>query len=142
MIYHCTLVPSSLMQSAPAAGSTPDGQLIELSVEVPDPCPGADLEAAVARRYGTGELSVRGAPVAAMTVGVPPLVHGAVLVESAVLVEGAGLRDGIGRGIPLRAGPTGTLPRCCSPWTAVPARARLSRCGGDGSGSDAAAPRS
>ena len=84
MIYHCTLAPSSLMQRAPAAGTTPDGQLIELSVEVPDPCPGADLEAAVARRYGTGELSVRGAPVAAMTVGVPPLVQGAVLVEGAV----------------------------------------------------------
>ena len=82
-------VPSTLMQSAPAAGSTPDGQLIELSVEVPEPCPGADLEAAIARRYGTGGLSVRGAPLAAMTVGVPPLVQGAVLVESAVLVDGA-----------------------------------------------------
>jgi len=99
MIYHCTLAPSSLMQRAPAAGTTPDGQLIELSVEVPDPCPGADLEAAVARRYGTGELSVRGAPIAAMTVGVPPLVQGAVLVEGAGLVTGSGaaFRSGPGQ---------------------------------------------
>ena len=59
MIYHCTLAPSSLMQRAPAAGTTPDGQLIELSVEVPDPCPGADLEAAVARRYGPGSSDRR-----------------------------------------------------------------------------------
>ena len=92
MIFHCTLVPGTLasgtlMHERPRSGSTPDGQLIELSVEVPDACPGADLEAAIARRYGTGGLSVRGAPVAAMTVGEPPLVQGAVLVESAVLVE-------------------------------------------------------
>lgn len=85
MIFHCTLAPCTLM-----AGSTPDGQLIELSVEVPEPCPGADLEAAIARRYGTGGLSVRGAPVTALTVGVPPLVQGAVLVDGA-LADGAGV---------------------------------------------------
>ena len=88
MIFHCTLVPSTLtqgapMQSTPRSGSRPDGQLIELSVEVPEPCPGADLEAAIARRYGTGGLSVRGVPLSAMTVGVPPLVPGVVLVASA-----------------------------------------------------------
>ncbi|SDL89247.1 DNA segregation ATPase FtsK/SpoIIIE, S-DNA-T family [Arthrobacter sp. ov407] len=99
MIFHCTLVPSTLvpstlMQSTPISGSRPDGQLIELSVEVPEPCPGADLEAAIARRYGTGGLSVRGVPLAAMTVGVPPLVPGAVLVDGAVLVAGAGRVNG------------------------------------------------
>lgn len=78
MILHCTLARCAL-----TSGSTPDGQLIELAVQVPDRCPGADLEAAIARRYGTGGLSVRGAPVAAMSVGVPPLVQGAVLVEGA-----------------------------------------------------------
>ena len=101
MIFHCTLAlctrlpgtdwQDAPLQRGPRSGSTPEGQLIELSVEVPDPCPGADLEAAIARRYGTGELSVRGAPVAAMTVGAPPLVPGAVLVETAVPVETAGL---------------------------------------------------
>ncbi|MGO4803631.1 FtsK/SpoIIIE domain-containing protein [Arthrobacter sp. 2MCAF15] len=93
MIFHCTLVPRTLVPCGltpsvptpptPTSGSTPDGQLIELAIQVPDRCPGADLEAAIARRYGTGGLSVRGAPVAAMSVGVPPLVHGAVLVEGA-----------------------------------------------------------
>ena len=95
MIFHCTLVPctlapstlpsSTLVQGAPRSASTPDGQLIELSVEVPERCPGAKVEAAIALRYGTGGLSVRGEPLAAMTVGEPPLVQGAVLVESAVL---------------------------------------------------------
>ncbi|SDK77500.1 FtsK/SpoIIIE domain-containing protein [Arthrobacter sp. ok362] len=104
MIFHCTLaprtlapstlVPSTLMQSTPTSGSTPDVQLIELSVEVPEPCPGADLESAIARRYGTGGLSVRGVPLAAMIVGEPPLVPGAVLVENAVLVESAVLAEG------------------------------------------------
>ncbi len=111
MIFHCTLVPSTLvpstlMQNAPISGSGPDGQLIELSVEVPAPCPGADLEAAIARCYGTGGLSVRGVPLAAMTVGVPPLVPGAVLVESAVLGETAVLAGGAGR----VKGPVATSP--------------------------------
>ncbi|MFF2245187.1 FtsK/SpoIIIE domain-containing protein [Arthrobacter sp. NPDC058130] len=78
MIFHCTLAQCTF-----SSGSTLDGQLVELAVEVPDRCPGTDLEAAIARRYGTGGLSVRGAPVAAMSVGVPPLVQGAVLVEGA-----------------------------------------------------------
>ena len=86
MIFHCTLALCTF-----PSGSTPVGQLIELAVEVPHRCPGADLEAAIARRYGTGGLSVRGAPVPALTVGVPPLVPGAVLVASAALVAGAGL---------------------------------------------------
>ena len=108
MIFHCTLVPSMPMQRTLVPSTfvpcpTPDGPLVELAVEVPDPCPGADLEAAIARRYGTGELFVRGAPVAAMTVGVAPLVHGAVLVDAAVLVGGARLVGGSAATI--RSGP-------------------------------------
>ena len=82
MIFHCTLVAGTLGQSTCGPGSTPGGRLIELAAEVPDACPGADLEAAIARCYGTGHLFVRGSRVAAMTVGTAPLVHGAVLVEN------------------------------------------------------------
>ena len=59
MIFHCTLVPCTFLQSTAASGPTPNGPLVELAVEVPDQCPGADLEAAIARRYGPGELFVR-----------------------------------------------------------------------------------
>jgi S-DNA-T family DNA segregation ATPase FtsK/SpoIIIE len=103
MIFHCTLVPGTSLQgtltqgthgsgSTPdGSGSTPDGHLIELAVDVPAPCTGADLEAAIALRHGTGELFVRGAPVAAMTVGVAPLVPGAVLIDGALSTNGSGL---------------------------------------------------
>ena len=115
MIFHCTLMPDVRMQRPLVPGTvmpgtampstvvpspTPDGPLVELAVEVPDPCPGADLEAAIARRYGTGGLFVRGAPVAAMTVGAAPLVHGAVLIDAAVLAGGAGLAGGAAAAIP------------------------------------------
>ena len=57
MMLHCTLVPApgSALRSGP----------VELAVELPDRCPGADLQAAISRRYGTGELSVDRVPVAA-----------------------------------------------------------------------------
>jgi len=96
MIFHCTLVAGPLGQSTLVPGSTPRGRLIELATEVPDACPGADLEAALARCYGTGELFVRGARVAAMTIGTAPLVHGAVLVENSVLGDSPALVNASG----------------------------------------------
>jgi S-DNA-T family DNA segregation ATPase FtsK/SpoIIIE len=73
MMLHCTLVA--------APGSALAGEPVELAVEVPPDCAGLELQAALSRRYGTGGLSLHGAPVAAMTVGEAPLVHGAVLVD-------------------------------------------------------------
>lgn len=73
MMLHCTLVP--------APGSALAGEPIELAIDAPADCAGVELQAAVSRRYGTGELSLQGVPVAAMTVGEAPLVHGAVLVD-------------------------------------------------------------
>lgn len=74
MLLHCTLV------SAPGSAAL-SRQPVELAVELPAGCPGADLQAAVSRRYGTGGLFVQGAPLAGLTVGVAPLVHGAVLID-------------------------------------------------------------
>ncbi len=81
-----------------------DPQLLELAIEMPDACTGADLETAIARRYGTGELFLRGGPVAGMSVGVAPLVPGAVLVDGAVFA-GAGPADGSATPRKSRAGP-------------------------------------
>lgn len=74
MLLHCTLV------SAPGSSAL-SREPVELSVAIPSGCPGADLQAAVSRRYGTGGLFVQGVAVAALTVGVAPLVHGAVLID-------------------------------------------------------------
>ena len=119
MIFHCTLVAVTLGQSTWVPGSTPGGRLIELATDVPDACPGADLEAAIARCYGTGPLFVRGARVAAMTVTTASLVHGAVLVENFVLV--GQFRAGWQLPVQLRGPGARSLPRCCWPWTAAPA---------------------
>ena len=75
MMLHCTLVaaPGSALRSGP----------LELAIELPDRCPGADLQAALSLRYGTGTLTVGRVPVAALEVGVGPLVQGAVLVDGA-----------------------------------------------------------
>ncbi|MDD1477037.1 FtsK/SpoIIIE domain-containing protein [Arthrobacter sp. H16F315] len=75
MLLHCTLVP--------APGSALTSGPVELAIELPASCPGADLEAAIARRYGTGALTVDRVPVAALTSGKVPLVAGAVLVDGA-----------------------------------------------------------
>lgn len=72
-MFHCTLVP--------APGSALTGEPVELAIAVPAECGGLALQEAVSRRYGTGELSVDGRPLAALTVGTAPLVHGAVLVD-------------------------------------------------------------
>ncbi|MET1153605.1 hypothetical protein, partial [Arthrobacter sp.] len=79
MMLHCTLVPApgSALQSGP----------LELAIDVPAACPGADLQSAIARRYGTGELTVDRVPVSAFTVGEGSLVHGAVLVDGVLPAE-------------------------------------------------------
>ena len=64
MMLHCTLVP--------APGSALPSGPLELAIEMPAACPGAELQAAISRRYGTGELTVDRVPVAAFTVGEGP----------------------------------------------------------------------
>ncbi|MGP4031332.1 FtsK/SpoIIIE domain-containing protein [Pseudarthrobacter sp. 1C304] len=76
MMLHCTLVA--------APGSDLTAGPLELAVDVPAPCSGAELQRALSRRYGTGELTVDRIPVAALTVGEAPLVPGAVLVDGIV----------------------------------------------------------
>ncbi|MDR7083065.1 S-DNA-T family DNA segregation ATPase FtsK/SpoIIIE [Arthrobacter ginsengisoli] len=76
MLLHCTLVP--------APGSALTSGPVELAIEVPAACPGAELQAAISRRFGTGDLTVDRVPVAGLDVGEAPLVHGAVLVDGAV----------------------------------------------------------
>ncbi|BCW67729.1 hypothetical protein NicSoilB4_24920 [Arthrobacter sp. NicSoilB4] len=88
MMLHCTLVP--------APGSALPSGPLELAIELPDTCPGAELQLAISRRYGTGELTVDRLPVSAFTVGEGPLVDGAVLVDRPVLVDSAVLVDGSG----------------------------------------------
>ncbi|HSN36279.1 MAG TPA: FtsK/SpoIIIE domain-containing protein [Arthrobacter sp.] len=105
MMLHCTLVP--------APGSAVTSGPVELSIEVPVTCPGAELQAAISRRYGTGDLSVARVPVAALEVGEGPLVDGAILVDGrppATAVEAAPLALVVHSGpaagliVPLRRG--------------------------------------
>ena len=86
MLLHCTLV------SAPGS-SAPAGSRSSWPSNCRPDCSGADLQAAVSLRYGTGGLSVQGAPLAGLTLGVPPLVHGAVLIDGST-----GSPPGPGRG--------------------------------------------
>ncbi|MCU1553404.1 MAG: hypothetical protein JWM13_890 [Arthrobacter sp.] len=87
---HCTLVP--------APGSTLPACPVELAVEVPEDCSGAELQEAISDRFGTGGLSVNGSPVQGLRVGDAPLRNGAVLVDGAV--------PGLGAAAPgLRAAP-------------------------------------
>lgn len=76
MMLHCTLVG--------APGSSLAAEQVELALELPEGCPGPELQSAVSRRYGTGALTVDGVPLDALTAGEPPLVHGAVLVDGFV----------------------------------------------------------
>ena len=94
MMLHCTLVaaPGSALRSGP----------VELSIELPDGCPGADLQTAISGRYGTGALSVGRVPVAALQVGEGPLVQGAVLVDGAAP---AGARDRAPLALAVHSGP-------------------------------------
>ncbi|MDR7157733.1 FtsK/SpoIIIE domain-containing protein [Arthrobacter sp. BE255] len=73
MPLECTLVRS------PGTGlvQTP----LELTVDASIGTGGADLQAELGARFGTGVLSVDGFQLASLTVGEPPLVNGAVIVD-------------------------------------------------------------
>ena len=73
MPLECTLVRS------PGTGliQTP----LELTVDASIGTGGADLQAELGARFGTGVLSVDGLRLASLTVGEPPLVNGAVIVD-------------------------------------------------------------
>ncbi|WP_461164925.1 FtsK/SpoIIIE domain-containing protein [Arthrobacter sp. R4-81] len=73
MTLECTLVHSH--------GSGLTGDPLELTITAPSGCSGLELQDAVSRKYGTRTLTARGSPIAGMTVGVPPLVPGVVLVD-------------------------------------------------------------
>lgn len=75
MTLHCTLV------RGPDAGSP--GPPLELTIEAGQGTAGLIVQEAIAERFGTGELTVRGLPLTELTVGVPPLVTGAVIVDGA-----------------------------------------------------------
>lgn len=77
MLLHCTLV------RGPGAAPGIPAEPVELSVELPEGCPGTELEAAVARQYGTTGLTVSGLPLRTLAAGDAPLVSGAVLVDGA-----------------------------------------------------------
>ncbi|WP_457962917.1 FHA domain-containing protein [Arthrobacter sp. D1-29] len=73
MRFHCTLAGSP--------GSVLHGPPYELTIEAPAGTTGAELEARIADRFGTGQLVVEGVGIGLMTLGKPPLVPGAVLVD-------------------------------------------------------------
>ncbi|UZX03904.1 FHA domain-containing protein [Arthrobacter sp. CDRTa11] len=73
MRFHCTLAGSP--------GSVLHGPPHELTIEAPAGTNGAELEARIADRFGTGRLLVEGESIRPMMLGKPPLVHGAVLVD-------------------------------------------------------------
>ncbi|MDV8146502.1 FtsK/SpoIIIE domain-containing protein [Arthrobacter sp. B10-11] len=75
MKLHCTLV------RGPHAGSP--GPPLELTVEAPQGCAGPELQHALERQFGAGELSVSGHPLSCLVLGVSPLVTGAVIVDGA-----------------------------------------------------------
>ena len=75
MQLHCTLVCS------PATGL--QGPPVELTIDAPAGTSGAELEAGLAARLGTGPLTVDGVGMGLMELGEPPLVHGAILVDGA-----------------------------------------------------------
>lgn len=80
MRLECTLVRSP--RPGTDAGTSPGqhGQCIELTVSAPSGCSGLELQAAISRKYGVSTLTAGGSPIAGMTVGVPPLVPGVVLL--------------------------------------------------------------
>ncbi|WP_426990246.1 FHA domain-containing protein [Pseudarthrobacter sp. Y6] len=77
MPLHCTLVrsPGAALQEPP----------VELTIEAPDGAAGAELQAALAGKFGTGIVSVDSLRVTELTLGQPPLVNGATLVDGAYL---------------------------------------------------------
>ena len=118
---HCTLV------QAPGSGLA--RAHVELSISVAPGLAGRHLQAALARRYGTGDLYVRGRPLTSLSVGEGPLVNGAVIV------------DGFA-GIPRRPGACGSAagvlvlavhggPAAGTTITLTRGRFRIGRCGTD-----------
>ncbi|GAA2849532.1 FtsK/SpoIIIE domain-containing protein [Paenarthrobacter ilicis] len=77
MALECTLVRT------PASGVAALPQ--ELTIAVPAGTPGETVQALIREAYGTGLLNVAGQPLANLSVGTPPLVHGAVVVDGAVV---------------------------------------------------------
>ncbi|MFI2563221.1 FtsK/SpoIIIE domain-containing protein [Paenarthrobacter sp. NPDC018779] len=89
MPLECTLVrgPAAAFQSQPE----------ELSIDVADGTPGDRLQKLLTVARHSGALSVAGVDVAALTVGKPPLVNGAVLVDGAVSKRGTGAPRDMGQ---------------------------------------------
>ncbi|WLQ06645.1 FtsK/SpoIIIE domain-containing protein [Arthrobacter oryzae] len=75
MKLHCTLVRGP---HAPSPGPP-----LELTVEAPQGCAGTELQHALERQFGAGDLSVSGQPLSCLVLGVPPLATGAVIVDGA-----------------------------------------------------------
>ncbi|MFW0774599.1 FtsK/SpoIIIE domain-containing protein [Paenarthrobacter nitroguajacolicus] len=75
MALECTLVRAP--GAAKAAGPE------ELSIAVPEGTPGASVQHLLTKERGTGVLSVGGRLLSTLTVGLPPLVAGAVIVDTA-----------------------------------------------------------
>jgi S-DNA-T family DNA segregation ATPase FtsK/SpoIIIE len=73
MPLHCTLASSP--------GSGLHGPPVELTIDAPSGTSGAEIEAEIAARFGTGQLAVDGLRMGAMKLGEPPLVQGAILVD-------------------------------------------------------------
>jgi S-DNA-T family DNA segregation ATPase FtsK/SpoIIIE len=73
MKFHCTLVgsPRSGLQDAP----------LELTIQAPEGTAGACIQTQLTRRFGTGSVSVSGKDLHSLSVGIAPLVNGAVLVD-------------------------------------------------------------
>ncbi len=75
MALECTLV------CAPGSAATMGPE--ELTIAVPEGTSGADVQQLLSETRGTGVLSVAGRFLATLTVGIPPLVSGAVIVDGA-----------------------------------------------------------
>lgn len=73
MKLHCTLArgPHSGMPGPP----------LELTIEVAPGCAGIEVQQALAKEYGAGELTISGTPLTRLVVGAPPFVTGAVIVD-------------------------------------------------------------
>ncbi|MCD4849291.1 FHA domain-containing protein [Arthrobacter sp. AK01] len=76
MTLECTLVRGPVAAEPP----TPE----ELTIAVPAGTSGAHLESILMRERGTGRLFVKGQDLSTLTVGIPPLVSGVVIVDGTV----------------------------------------------------------
>ena len=81
MRLECTLVRSPGPDTDPCTSPGKDGQCIELTVSAPSGCSGLELQDVISRKYRVSTLTAGGSPIGGMTVGVPPLVPGVVLVD-------------------------------------------------------------